>query len=436
MRSTLTLATLLWVAVLLLTNTGFCLSNDPCDTNTNKATRRAHISWESLFKELKKHSRLEKSHVIIDGGFYADSRPEEPLKSIVISDCEVDGPLAITGNFLDISFGRCTFKGPVSLYDVSVRNDVTFDSSCFENKVGVRRLGAEKLYLFHSKFISEAHLYTSHELQKIAVEWSEFDSRFRVDGAGELFFNNSTGKTLELSSSVLSQISIDSSKVDSILCDHCTASRFFGIFNSDIRRSLTIQGETFGSAYFDWDGLSQRLHWQTPEDLAELEGAFQRSGAKNLAQAVSYFAVKEKYRYRPAYVRWWDFIFFDLSCGFGAKPLRTLPYAFGWIAIFGFLYSHPRALISKDRDKKKFYEITFFRRLIYGIQFSIACFFRSSFSEWEPSKDTIRIKVFRRKRELTIAPPQIFRIFAIAEAVLSWFLLALFTATYIRATFT
>jgi hypothetical protein len=227
---------------------------------------------------------------------------------------------------------------------------------------------------------------------------------------------------------------IQTSSIDDIDLSHAAVKQPISLSTSNIGR-FKLGPLSYNTVLSDWPQLRSAVVGDSAT-LLSIEASYRRLGNNAWADDAYYERKKAEYRNEIQLSRVGRFLFLDLSCGFGVRPLRTIPYAIAVIIIFAVVFAQPRALVNKGNASPLFSSLSFFRRLLAALQFSSACFLRASYTEWEPSSTPSHsIRLSFRKRPIIVIPLLAFRVIALLEAGLSWFLLALFIATYTRLIF-
>jgi hypothetical protein len=180
-----------------------------------------------------------------------------------------------------------------------------------------------------------------------------------------------------------------------------------------------------------WESLENHLvyHRQTYSDLIKI---YQTRGDNDTRNEVYYrFRVEKRKNeiapFNP--IRFIEWIFLDLSCGYGVKPFRVIHYSFSIILLFTFFFLRNGAIIHRDSvssSNSKGYNTKKTERLRNAIYFSITTFTRLGFGDWYPSSIHIIIQIPFLKRRIKLIR---YTTLAVIESFLGWFMLALFMVT-------
>lgn len=125
----------------------------------------------------------------------------------------------------------------------------------------------------------------------------------------------------------------------------------------------------------------------------------------------------EKKWYNPSCLA--EFIFLDLTCGYGVRPFRTIVWGIGVIVFFTACYYRVGAIQERRTEQKEPEKSTRWDRFSDALYFSINTFTTVGYGDWYPTEEYV-IKRWRFLR---------FRTLATIEGLLGWMLLALFLVT-------
>lgn len=140
----------------------------------------------------------------------------------------------------------------------------------------------------------------------------------------------------------------------------------------------------------------------------------------------------EKTWYDPT--RFLEWLFLDLSCGYGVRPFRTILYGGGIILLFTLAFYQTGA-IQKRRTEKEQEGHSRKSRFMDALYFSINTFTTVGYGDWYPTKETLRINLpYPRVKRNPIGWVEVplfirFRTLAMIEGVLGWLIMTLFLVT-------
>jgi hypothetical protein len=395
----------------------------------------------------------------------------EPIRGdIDMNDCDIEGPInahaaVFEGN---VRFWHCDFWSEVDLTGTTFAEEVmldgTFRSSTlpiaatfkkggfvggtFQKPLVLSRARSEGDLIIRGVFkgkssVDKAALqFEECEFERLAVEGT-FDGTISIDNdtrvRGGLDLQGIRAEGVDISNSEFGSIVVWSFRTPVRFSLNGVSASSLLLHNLGPSGPVMLRGLSLNGAWLDWNTLGSRLEGDS-QSLINLEAACRHLGYSWLANQVYYKRKRQERSQMPFYARAWEYVFFDLPCGYGTRPFRTVPYAAALIVIFGVLFSFRASLDAKEGGSHSFSALPFAARLAEGTIYSVSCFFKISVSDWSASRWRCRalsVRIGRRRRQLLLLPGiQIFRWLAVIEAILGWFLLALFIATYARVALT
>ncbi|PWI46421.1 hypothetical protein CEE45_16890 [Candidatus Heimdallarchaeota archaeon B3_Heim] len=190
-----------------------------------------------------------------------------------------------------------------------------------------------------------------------------------------------------------------------------------GAFFMDAQFEYLVDfGDTdFPGLFIDWRQIKGRLVWDETF-YAQLIKHYKESGEFGDADSAYYeYRVRErrieKRWYNPT--RGLEYIFLDLSCGYGVKPFRAVLYGLVLIFLFSCFYYQPKAVKERGKPDSK-------PRFTDAFYFSVNTFTTVGYGDWYPTAQFLKIKGRKICR---------FRTLAMIEGFVGWLIIALFLVT-------
>jgi len=195
--------------------------------------------------------------------------------------------------------------------------------------------------------------------------------------------------------------------------------------------NVYINPVEFKNIYISWKQLKGHLFYYPPANL-KLIKYFEEQRQLDDADGVYLFLKDQERMKRSPWVRYPEYWFIQLTCGYGVKPLRTLIVCGLVIILFSALYTKSNAIkeIEKElghRRRRRKYRIVhkgFGKRFYDALYFSVHTFIIGVVSDWHPTDEflieTKRVRLFK------------FRTLSMIEGALGWILLVLFVVTLTR----
>jgi len=355
---------------------------------------------------------------------------EAVIEAVRIHGSRISKLLAVSGSTIrnDILLTEDQFDSPVVLLRTKIGGHLLLNGSEFSG-LAVEDLDAEG-YIE----LSGTHLRPPNEFPRPSSE-SPFAQFTRCTARGFHATNLSSEGLLQITES---QIPGDISLSGHTERMSIQSSNVGRVYLADLRfsKTLSLSNTLYKVVYFDWSVLGRQFK-PTVADLMQLEATYLSVGDYPRANEVYYLRKQVQNRYPlPAPFRIVNFVFVDLSTGYGVRPLRILPYSLAVVLIFALIFSHPRAL-SPKANQPDFAKLSFVGRLIESVHFSLEWFFRLPSTDWEPSRARVQLVRLRLPKAFPVPALtlswRLFQWIAYCEALLGWFLLALFIATAMRA---
>lgn len=196
-------------------------------------------------------------------------------------------------------------------------------------------------------------------------------------------------------------------------------------------RQVDLSRMRFKEILIFWKQLEGHLICDTRTSY-ELKKQFEEKRMLDDADGI-YLYMKDQERMKKSpWVRYPEYWFIQLTCGYRVKPLNTLYLSIGIILVFMLFYTKSNAIkeIEKEFGRRRRRTIrrnlrrNLRKRLYDAIYFSVQTFIIGVVPDWHPTDEFLikfwKIKLFK------------FRTFAMIEGALGWVLLVLFVVTLTR----
>ncbi len=183
-------------------------------------------------------------------------------------------------------------------------------------------------------------------------------------------------------------------------------------FNDEI----SFANSYFQTMFIEWEQIEGKFEYnrlfyiRLTKNFKEM-GQFEDADDAYYSYRVNKRRIKEKWHDYPMSLL--EFIFLDLSCGYGVKPERTIIFGLVLIFLFSCFYYQTGAIKERANPGSK-------ARFWDAFYFSVNTFTTVGYGDWYPTAECVRIK--RRK----ICS---FRTLAMVEGFMGWFMMALFLVT-------
>jgi uncharacterized protein YjbI with pentapeptide repeats len=196
-------------------------------------------------------------------------------------------------------------------------------------------------------------------------------------------------------------------------------------------RQVDLSPKEFKNMYISWKQLKGHLVYNRTANY-KLMKYFEDQRLSDDADGIYLFLKDHERVQKPPYIRYPEYWFIQLTCGYGVKPLRTLVATFLIILVFSVFYTKSNAIreIEKElghRRRRRKYRIvcsSFSKRFYDALYFSVHTFIIGVVSDWHPTDEflinTKKIRLFK------------FRTLSMIEGALGWILLVLFVVTLTR----
>jgi hypothetical protein len=187
----------------------------------------------------------------------------------------------------------------------------------------------------------------------------------------------------------------------------------------------------FKDISISWKQLKEHLLYNQTANF-KLMKHFEEKRMLDDADGVYLFLKNGERMEKGWYIRYPEYWFIQLTCGYGTRPLNTLTLSGIIIVLFAVFYTKSNAIreIEKEfghRKRRRKYRIvckSFWKRFYDALYFSVHTFIIGVVSDWHPTDEflirTKKIRLFK------------FRTLSMIEGALGWILLVLFVVTLTR----
>jgi hypothetical protein len=201
--------------------------------------------------------------------------------------------------------------------------------------------------------------------------------------------------------------------------------------SATFRSDIYLESIKFKNIDISWTQLKGNLICNRPV-YSKLMKNFEEKRMLDDADGVYLFLKDQERMEKPPYIRYPEYWFIQLTCGYGTKPQNTIYLSIGIILVLMLFYTKSNAIreIEKEfghRRRRRKYRIErkrLRRRLYDALYFSVHTFIIGVVSDWHPTDEflikTKKIKLFK------------FRTLSMIEGTLGWILLVLFVVTLTR----
>ncbi|MGB8657818.1 MAG: hypothetical protein WCE90_08540 [Candidatus Zixiibacteriota bacterium] len=322
--------------------------------------------------------------------------------SIIIDSCEIFGQLTKQGT----PERPDTIKSYIDINYSSFLNLVSFDNCYFMEEVSFNLdTLCERAYFLHAVF-SKGACFIGTTFKSLAYFYGCTFKRSYV-----LFIGTSFKKE-----ACLSEISVD---------------KLADFRHATFRGQVDLDFKEFKNILILWYQLKGHLAYDPLANL-KLIKYFEEQRQLDDADGKYLFIKDHERMEKPWYIRYPEYWFIQLTCGYGVKPGRTLIVSSLIILLFTFFYTKPNAIkeIEKEfghrrrRRRVRMDRKGIGKRFYDALYFSVHTFIIGIVSNWHPTDEflikTRRIRLFK------------FRTLSMIEGVLGWVLLVLFVVTLTR----
>ena len=223
-------------------------------------------------------------------------------------------------------------------------------------------------------------------------------------------------------------------------------------------KEVYLRLREFKNIDISWKQLKDHLICDPPVAY-KLMKQFEEKRMVDDADGIYLFMKDQERMRKSSWVRYPEYWFIQLTCGYGTKPLNTFILSIILVILFAFFFTNSRAIkeIEKDfwsrRRPRMFREIpkSWRKRFYYALYFSLHTFIIGVVSDWHATDEFLinmrkRIKLFRFRNpfvwdsfsldEFLIDIKRIrlfrFRTLSMIEGALGWILLTVWVVTLTR----
>jgi len=204
--------------------------------------------------------------------------------------------------------------------------------------------------------------------------------------------------------------------------------------DAEFSRKVYLSPKKFKDLNISWKQLEGYLVYDRLANY-KLRRHFEEKAQFNDADGI-YLFIKDQERMRkPPWVRYPEYWFVYLTCGYGTKPVNTLILSIVLVFLFAIFFTKSGAIkeIEKEsghrRWRRLYREIpkTRRKRFYYALYFSLHTFIIGVVSDWHATdefliKRMIEIKLFKFGPNIKLTPRFKFRTLSMMEGALGWIL--------------
>ena len=342
-------------------------------------------------------------------------------ESIIIDSCEIFGPLMKVGepgspdtinsmiqfrhsNFKDmVLFRDCYFSSSVSFSGVTFSRNTYFPWSIFGEDADFRGVTfSEDAHFMGATFRKAVHFKNATVNGIASFSSATFN--------GYTCFDSVTFTTF--ASFFRAWFSEFASFWNASFNGFCDFSE------AKFKKKVDLRFKELKNFYIKWKQLEGHLSYSTPRFLLEFINYFEEQRQLDDADGVYLFLKDQERMEKKWYVRYPEYWFMQLTCGYGTRPLRALATSGLVMILFAIFY-----YFIKIREPKRALGAGFKRisiKTYNAIYFSVNTFVIGAPLDWTPENTQSSTKHY------------LFRILTIVERTLGWILLVLFVVTLAR----
>lgn len=234
----------------------------------------------------------------------------------------------------------CIFNKDVSFQNVNVGSHANFENNTFKGNASFYRLEAtNSIYFMDTSFAKKMRF--NSDLSQTDVQFAD------ITFSGEADFSRSKFENIYF---------------------------YYTDFNSDV----IFSEMDYERMYVNWDEIKDKLVFDGPAYL-KLRQNFVFYEKYTDADDV-YYAYQVERRKRNEeqniFIKFVEWFLFDITCGYGVKPLNTLMFSVGVMLFFGGIYASPVNFTTLKREKNKTLD---FWHLKEAFIFSLGVFTQSGY---------------------------------------------------------
>ncbi len=365
----------------------------------------------------------------------------EKGKPVHVSDVVITGKLNLGRIKLPHKvIGRYALRwvsSPISIRNSTIQEDVDFKWSYFEKDVNFTCTQFNKSVTFGESrdtsgnpgcvFADTVCFDGTRFLQDVDFAWTTFEKGVLFTAApypnpqfmGETRFVGNQFSDIAVFRYVDfygSTSFANSEFADDVHFESCKFSKLVDFSGAQFNKKIYMRTLNFQKMTLNWSQLEGKLDCDGTSYI-NLAKSFRNAEKYDDADAVYYeYRVKRRKLTKRLHdpTRLLEFVFLDLSCGYGVKPFRALLFGVTIILIFSGFYCRTGAIRNREDPSLK-------PKFMDAVYFSANTFTTVGYGDWYPTEEFLmrvwRLKVCR------------FRSLAMMEGLLGWLILALFLIT-------
>jgi hypothetical protein len=153
------------------------------------------------------------------------------------------------------------------------------------------------------------------------------------------------------------------------------------------------------------------------------------------ADGIFLFLKDQERREKRRYLRYPEYWFIQLTCGYGRRPLNTFILSVALVILFAILFTKSKAIKEIEKESGRRWLPRLYRdvpknwrkRFYYALYFSLHTFIIGVVSDWHATdeffiKKMIEIKLFKFGPNIKLTPRFKFRTLSMMEGALGWIL--------------
>ena len=209
---------------------------------------------------------------------------------------------------------------------------------------------------------------------------------------------------------------------------------FASFWAAEFRGKVDLRYIEFNDFYISWKQLKDHLICDPPTSF-KLMKQFEERRQLDDADGVYLFLKDQERLKKPWYVRYPEYWFIQLTCGYGRRPLYTFILSIILVIFFAVFFTNSKAIKEIEKESGRRWLPRLYRdvpqnwrkRFYYALYFSLHTFIIGVVSDWHATdefliKKRIEIKLFKFGPNIKLTPRFKFRTLSMIEGALGWIL--------------